>query len=231
VEQRPCSRLRGCRHCAGPRLRGCRICAGPRLQALRRAAAARLQDLRRAAAARLQALRRAAAARLQDLRRAAAARLQALRRVANARLQALRRFRLQALRRRRAAAAVGSGFGWPGLNQLPAVNWARACVRNVAHVHAQGVRALGAGFYLLRAQGSYLGAGLLLAALYLSACFRLVPVCLARVRALCLSVLCVPVRGAGHRNNFAGTYTEVAGTLPGDTRVIKGILRSTICRS
>jgi hypothetical protein len=193
VEQAPvlaAARLRGCRICAGPRLRGCRRFAGPRLQALRRAAAARLQDLRRAAAARLQALRR----------------------VANARLQALRRFRLQALRRRRAAAAVGSGFGWPGLNQLPAVNWARACVRNVAHVHAQGVRALGAGFYLLRAQGSYLGAGLLLAALYLSACFRLVPVCLARVRALCLSVLCVPVRGAGHRNNFAGTYTEFAGT-------------------
>ena len=74
-----------------------------------------------------------------------------------------------------------------------------------------------------REQGSYLGAGLLLAALYLSACFRLVPVCLARVRALCLSVLCVRVRGAGHRNNFAGTYTEFAGTLPGDTRVIEGM--------
>ena len=77
------------------------------------------------AAARLQALRRAAAVRLQDLRKAAAARLQALRRVANARLQALRRVPAAGA----AQAQGGSGFDWPGLNQLSAVNRARACVR------------------------------------------------------------------------------------------------------
>jgi hypothetical protein len=95
-------------------------------------------------------------------------------------------------------------------------------------VHAQGVRALGAGFYLLRAlraQGSYLGAGLLLAALYLCACLpctmralclsECLCLCVLCVCALCLSVLCVPVRGAGHRNNFAGTHTFL------DHRLIK----------
>jgi hypothetical protein len=30
---------------------------------------------------------------------------------------------------RRCGAAVGRGLDWPGLNQLSAVNWARACVR------------------------------------------------------------------------------------------------------
>jgi hypothetical protein len=92
-------------------------------------AAARLRGCRRFAEPRLQALRRAAAARLQDLRRAAAARLQALRRVANARLQALRRVPAAGAAQAQGGCGRGSGFDWPGLNQLSAVNRARACVR------------------------------------------------------------------------------------------------------
>jgi hypothetical protein len=103
------ARARGCAAAGsakdGPRLRGCRRFAGPRLQALRRAAAARLQDLRISTAAR---------------------RLLALRRVANARLQALRRVPAAGAAQAQGGCGQGSGFDWPGLNLLSAVNRARA---------------------------------------------------------------------------------------------------------
>jgi hypothetical protein len=151
---------------------------------------------------------------MRGCRRCAGPLLRGCRRCAGFRLQALRNWLRLGLTGLESAVSCQLGQG---------VRAQGARVRaQGARVHAQGVRALGAG--LLLGRRSSTSTCLLLAVCLVFFClFRLVPVCLARVRALCCLSVVRAWTWRRAQENFAGTHTEFTGALSGDTRAIEGM--------